>query len=89
MNSTIQMDQAGRVVLPKQVRERFRLRGGDTLALEIDGEGIHLRPSKATNRLERINGVLVLTTGAPLPEQGDLVEQAREDRLDEITRSMA
>ena len=44
MTLNVQMDSGGRVVLPKKVRERFRLRGGDTLALEMKGDVIELRP---------------------------------------------
>ena len=81
------MDLAGRVVLPKKVRERFRLQGGDTLALEIKGDAIQLRPRRSKARLERVNGVLVFVTETPLPEGRDLVAESREERIDQIVRS--
>jgi len=59
--TTVQIDQAGRVVLPKGLRDRFRLRGGDTLAIEVRGDAIELRPTRATGTLKRVNGVLVFT----------------------------
>jgi len=83
----VQMDQAGRVVLPKKLRERFRLQGGDTLALEVKGDAIQLRPQKAKTRLERMNGVLVLLSEMSLPEGRDLVAESRDERIDEIARS--
>ncbi len=86
MNLKVQMDQVGRVVLPKKVRERFRLRGGDTLALEIKDDAIELRPQQARARLERANGVLVLVSETPLPEGRDLVAESREERIDQISR---
>ncbi len=86
MNLKVQMDQVGRVVLPKKVRERFRLRGGDTLALEIKDDAIELRPQQARARLERVNGVLVLVSETPLPEGRDLVAESREERIDQISR---
>jgi AbrB family looped-hinge helix DNA binding protein len=86
MNLHVQMDPAGRVVLPKKVRDRFRLQGGDTLALEIKGDTIQLRPQPTKARLERVNGVLVLVSETPLPEGRDLVAEAREERIDQIAR---
>jgi AbrB family looped-hinge helix DNA binding protein len=83
--STIQIDQAGRIVLPKRLRERFHLRGGDTLAIEVRGEAIELRPTQPASRLERVNGVLVFTGGIPLQAGEDLVVQSREERIDELT----
>ena len=87
MNMNVQMDQAGRVVLPKKLRERFRLQGGDTLALEVKGDEIHLRPQKAGNRLERVNQVLVLVSDLPFPEGRDLVSDSRDERIDQIVRN--
>ena len=83
-NLIVQMDQAGRVVLPKPLRERFRLHGGDSLTLEIKGDAIELRPQKANLRLERVNGVLVLSNEMSL--RGDLVSESRNERIDEIAR---
>jgi AbrB family looped-hinge helix DNA binding protein len=88
MSVNVQMDSAGRVVLPKKVRERFRLAGGDSLALEIKGEAIQLRPQQTKTRLERVNGVLVLVSDTPLPEGSDLVAASREERLDQVARGM-
>jgi AbrB family looped-hinge helix DNA binding protein len=87
IHMNVQMDPAGRVVLPKKVRERFRLQGGDTLVLEVKGDAIQLRPQQAKARLERVNGVLVLVSEAPLPEGRDLVSESREERIEEITRT--
>jgi AbrB family looped-hinge helix DNA binding protein len=85
MKDTIQMDQAGRVVLPKQLRERFRLRAGDSLAIEAKGDTIELRPTRAGTRLQRIEGVLVLAGESDLPER-DLVQDLRNERLEEIEK---
>jgi AbrB family looped-hinge helix DNA binding protein len=86
MSTDVQMDSAGRVVLPKKVRERLRLRGGDMLGLEIRGEAIQLRPRKAKPQLQRVNGVLVLVAETSLPEGVDLVADSREERIEEIAQ---
>ena len=87
MGISVQVDQAGRVVLPKKVRERFRLRGGDTLALEVKGDAIQLRPQRSKGRLQRVNGVLVFVSDMPLPEGRDLVAESREERIDRVIQS--
>lgn len=86
MSLNVQMDVAGRVVLPKKVRERFRLQGGETLDLEITEDAIQLRPQRAQARLERVNGVLVLVGETFLPGR-DLVAESREERIDQIAQS--
>ena len=83
-NLIVQMDQAGRVVLPKPLRQRLRLHGGDSLTLEIKGDAIELRPQRPNLRLERVNGILVLSNEMSLP--GDLVSDSRNERIDEIAR---
>ncbi|SPE59883.1 hypothetical protein SBV1_3510002 [Verrucomicrobia bacterium] len=86
--ATVQIDQAGRVVLPKRLRDRFRLRGGDTLAIEVRGDAIELRPTQASGELRRINGVLVFSGPGTLEVGRDLVAESREERLDELTHGL-
>ena len=81
MDTEVQIDPAGRVVLPKRIRERFKLRGGDTLTLKVKGEAIELRPRKPAAELRRVNGVLVLVSDRSLPVDGDLVAESREERI--------
>jgi AbrB family looped-hinge helix DNA binding protein len=38
------IDKAGRVVIPKALREELRLEPGDSLEMETSGESITLRP---------------------------------------------
>jgi len=77
----VQIDRAGRVVLPKRLRDRFRLRGGDTLAIEVRGDAIQLRPIQGAGQLKRINGVLVFSGHHPLSADEQLVTQSRQERL--------
>jgi AbrB family looped-hinge helix DNA binding protein len=41
---TLRMDKAGRIVLPKPIRDRLRLREGSELAREEHPDGLELRP---------------------------------------------
>ena len=88
MRANVHIDSAGRVVLPKKVRERLRLHGGDTLSLEVNGDTIQLQPQQAKTQLKRVNGVLVLVSELALTEGRDIVAEAREERIEEIVRSV-
>ncbi len=57
MKTTI--DRAGRVVIPKQLRERFHLGGGATIEILADDDGLRLRLPQPTGRLIEKEGVLV------------------------------
>lgn len=89
MSMKVQLDSAGRVVLPKKIRERFRLQGGDPLTLEVKGDAIELRPQKPTAQLRRVNGVLVLVSEMSLPAERDLVAESRDERIDEFSQGVA
>jgi len=67
MNTTVTMDKAGRVVLPKELRDELRLEPDDRLELESDGQRVILRPIHSTTPLKKENGVWVLRTGRNLP----------------------
>jgi AbrB family looped-hinge helix DNA binding protein len=81
--TTVHIDKAGRIVLPKPLREHFRLRNGDTLAVEAKGDTIELRPTHAVGQLKRVNGVLVFNAPTPLVG-GDFVGQSRDERIDDV-----
>ena len=85
--ATVQIDQAGRMVLPKPLRDRLHLKTGDKLAFEVKGDAIELRPSRATGQLKRVNGVLVFTGPAPLANGEDLVVESRDERINDLLRN--
>ena len=88
-NKTIQIDSAGRVVLPKPLREQFNLLPGDKLRLSVEGNGFRLEPTDAGGELVRKGSVLVFTGGFPEPitttQVNDLIEQDREARITAAT----
>lgn len=82
----IKIDKAGRVVLPKRVRDRFRLRAGADLELEEQPEGLILRPvpRRASMALEK--GIWVHLGKIPEGLDWDeLVDAVREERLKDAT----
>ncbi len=82
MNSRLTIDKAGRVVIPKPVREYLQLEPGDTLEMENAGEHITLRPLRGTGPLAKEHGVWVFRTGTPLPASStdELLQRIREER---------
>jgi AbrB family looped-hinge helix DNA binding protein len=81
------LDKAGRVVLPKPLRDRLQLAPGDTLHLEAEGDRITLRPVRQNVVLKKELGVWVYQgepTDASIP---DLIERDRENRNRSVTES--
>ena len=66
MNSKVTLDRAGRVVLPKALRDEMRLSPGDTLDLTVKGDEVTLRPRRGATPLQKERGVWVFRTGKPL-----------------------
>jgi len=66
MAGKLTLDKAGRVVLPKPLRDELRLEPGDALEIENTGEEIILRPLRGQAQLRKKQGVWVFRTGAPL-----------------------
>ncbi len=78
---TIQIDKAGRVVLPKGVRRSFNLNAGDKLRLVTDEAGIRLEPVAAAGELVRKGNVLVFRGEFSEPITTELVNALiTEDR---------
>ncbi|GAC1639674.1 MAG: hypothetical protein NVS9B14_20940 [Candidatus Acidiferrum sp.] len=86
----ISVDKAGRVVLPKDLRDKLRLEAGDELLVEETDEQIVLRPLRAQAALKKERGVWVYQSGRrakvsaeSLQEQIDAV---REERIRELSK---
>ena len=53
------IDQVGRILVPKALRDRLGLTPGSTVDISMYGDGLHLSPSGRTARLVRRDGHLV------------------------------
>ena len=82
MNARLIIDKAGRVVIPKALRDELHLAAGDALELEVTGERITLRPYRGSGPLSMEQGVWVLRTGQPMPASAtdDVLQRIREGR---------
>lgn len=82
----IKIDKAGRLVLPKPVRDRFRLRAGANLELEEHPEGLILRPVARRASMAQEKGIWVHLGKIPEGLDWDeLVDAVREERLKDAT----
>jgi AbrB family looped-hinge helix DNA binding protein len=78
MATTVEIDKAGRIVVPKKFREALHIRAGDRFIVEERDDGIFLQPAYDEVRLVEKDGVLVMVGGAPATY--DIVELMNEDR---------
>ncbi len=81
MTSRLTVDKAGRVVLPKPVRDELQLHPGDSLELESSEQQIVLRPVRGNGPLRKKRGIWVFRTGEPLSAKtvsGAIAEVRRE-----------
>jgi AbrB family looped-hinge helix DNA binding protein len=82
---TIQIDKAGRVVLPKPLRDQFNLVAGDKLQLSVDGGGFRLEPTEGGGKLVKKGSVLVFvdSSGEPVTAKmvNEILEKEREGRI--------
>ena len=86
---TIQIDKAGRVVLPKPLREQFNLVAGDKLRVSVEGTGFKLEPTNVSGELVRQGSVLVFTgefaERVTSEKVREMIEQERESRIMTVT----
>jgi AbrB family looped-hinge helix DNA binding protein len=79
---TLRIDKAGRIVVPKSIRDRLGLGPGAGLELSESPAGLLLKPVRRRPSLVQ-DGELLVHQGA-LPKDYDwnrLVEDSREERL--------
>ena len=83
MNTTLTVDKAGRVVLPKPLRDELQLSAGDFLDWRVPENRIVLRPVRGTARMRQKKGIWVFRTGQPISAESvnETIHQLREERM--------
>lgn len=84
MTTKLTLDKAGRIVLPKPLRDELQLGPGDTLQLETEGERITLRPIRPSVMLKKELGVWVYQGEPADASIPDLLDRERERRASEV-----
>jgi len=81
MAHELMIDGAGRVTLPKALRQELHLEPGDRLRLEASGDQITLQPVRLAVPIRKEEGIWVYRSGQPASQSiGKLIEEGRDDR---------
>jgi AbrB family looped-hinge helix DNA binding protein len=84
---TVPIDEAGRIVLPKDVRTELAIKPGDTLNLSIHGSSVTLTPNKeATGFVRKGHALVFSTVGDETLKQetvNDILEEGRNERSEQ------
>ena len=83
MSETVTIDKAGRVIVPKKVRERLGLTGGDKLTMDVVGAKIELEPQVDETKVETRNGRRVIV-GTGDVDVVKAIEATREEQVERI-----
>lgn len=83
MTANLTLDKAGRLVLPKPLRDRMQLVPGTVLQLESEGESITLRPVRPKATLAKEHGIWVYQGEASDASIPELIESVRAKRVGE------
>jgi AbrB family looped-hinge helix DNA binding protein len=86
MTAKLTLDKAGRVLIPKSVREDLHLGPGDTLELESEDDQITLHPIRPTAQIKKERGVWVYQGERTALSIIDLIDRQREKRLRQMMR---
>jgi AbrB family looped-hinge helix DNA binding protein len=84
MTAKVSVDKAGRVVLPKPLRDRLHLAAGDDLAIEADEHVITLRPIRPQPPIRKKRGIWVYHGEPSNDSIVDLIDREREKRIREL-----
>ena len=63
MTAKATIDSAGRVLIPKAVRDELRMGPGDRLDLELEDDHVVLRPARSGTSIRKENGIWVFRSG--------------------------
>ena len=82
---TLKIDKAGRVILPKPVRDRLGLHAGSDLEIQETPDGVVLRPADRRPSMVK-RGSFWVHTGE-LPPGYDILKAIDEDREERMRKA--
>ena len=86
MNTSVTLDKAGRIVLPKGLRDHLHLEPGDTLDLDADGQTVTLTPRRDGSPMRKELGIWVFRGSRKLSSATTekVLQGLRNSRSDEL-----
>lgn len=83
MKTSVTVDEVGRLVLPKEIREAIGLVGRTSVTIEVVGQAAQITaPERPSGAVSRKRGRLVFSGPVPKDwESGEAVVRMREPRL--------
>jgi AbrB family looped-hinge helix DNA binding protein len=82
MSVKTRIDRAGRLVIPKELRERYGLEAGTEVEVIAVPDGITLVPTRSERRVVRTGRVVAIDTGATqAPAEVFNVDKGRIEQL--------
>ena len=85
IDASTTIDKAGRIVVPKKLRDSLHLVAGTRITFRQEGTELVIAHESAASGLTFEDGIPVFRLGKPLPpDHVHWVENAREERADEL-----
>jgi AbrB family looped-hinge helix DNA binding protein len=78
MKATLTVDKAGRIILPKRLRDSMHLTAGSKLAAELIGGRLQISPEEEDPPFKMVDGIMVILGGGPAP--GGNAKAVRDER---------
>jgi AbrB family looped-hinge helix DNA binding protein len=80
MRATI--DKAGRLVIPRSLRDRIGLAGGGEVELELDGAAVRIEPISGSDLREEAGLLVIPASGVPISKAAvrELIDADRHGR---------
>jgi AbrB family looped-hinge helix DNA binding protein len=78
--ATTRVDQFGRVLIPKPIRDNLGLDAGTELTVQEEGDGVVLRPADSASFL-KFKGKVLVFTGRLTGNVRDVIRKQREERM--------
>ncbi|MCW1926464.1 AbrB/MazE/SpoVT family DNA-binding domain-containing protein [Luteolibacter arcticus] len=79
MKTKLTMDKAGRIILPKPIRDMMHLTAGSKLEAEVVGGQLQINAEEDEDPpYKMVDGIMVIIGGGPTP--GGLAKAIRDER---------